>query len=542
MFESYKRFAPSLAIGLGVCCVLLGLIFVCLTLLLLEAKGEASVFAIDAKLIRTLAFTSVQAGLSTLASLAMALPLSWALSHQRKFLGRRLLVALLSVAMVLPALVAVLGLVTVWGRRGWFNDLLTTMELGSTGSWIYGIGGILLAHCFLNAPFMARSLLQRFEAIPTEQRKLSRSLDLSAWQRFRFMEWPAIKGSLPALCSTVFLLCFTSFAIVLTLGGSPKYNTLEVAIYEAIKLDFDIRRAVILALTQLAVCAVLVSIASSFRITSKSVSEQNYVSPWPETGTKLTLQIALIGLFAVFFLAPLAAIVVNGTSKDLWKVLQDPLFHRTAFNSLALATASALLTLLMAITLIKARVNTIAPERMPQTKLTLLLRQVLSFSGSLYLAVPSLVMAFGFFLLARQLFSSIYFVAPVALILANALLALPFAMAVLGPAIEKTASKHDRLAFTLRIKGWSRWRLLEWPLIRQEVAFVSALAFCFSLGDFGIISLFGSQDFATLPWLLYQKMGSYRTDEAAAIALILLIITLTVFLAVPTMRRGKSHA
>jgi len=133
-------------------------------------------------------------------------------------------------------------------------------------------------------------------------------------------------------------------------------------------------------------------------------------------------------------------------------------------------------------------------------------------------------------------------VAPFALIVANALLALPFAMAVLGPAIEKTTSKHDRLAFTLGVRGWSRWRLLEWPLIRQEVAFVSALAFCFSLGDFGIISLFGSQDFATLPWLLYQKMGSYRTDEAAAIALILLIITLVVFLAVPTMRRGKSHA
>lgn len=542
MFESYRRFAPSLTVGLTASAILLGLIFAFLILLLFEAQGETSVFAIDAKLMRTLTFTSIQAGLSTLASLTVAIPLSWALSHQRKFLGRSLLVALLSVAMVLPTLVAVLGLVTVWGRRGWFNELLTSMELGSTGSWIYGIGGILLAHCFLNAPFMARSLLQRLEAIPTVQRKLSRSLDLSAWQRFRFMEWPAIKGSLPALCSTVFLLCFTSFAIVLTLGGSPKYNTLEVAIYEAIKLDFDIPRAVTLAVTQLAVCAVLVSIASSFRMTSKSVSEQSYVSPWTETGAKLWLQVALISLFAVFFLTPLAAILFKGAGKDLWKVLQDPLFHQTAFNSLILATASAILTLLTAVALIKARVNTIAPERLPQTKLTLLLRQLLSFSGSLYLAVPSLVMAFGFFLLARQLFNSIYLVAPFALIVANALLALPFAMAVLGPAIEKTTSKHDRLAFTLGVRGWSRWRLLEWPLIRQEVAFVSALAFCFSLGDFGIISLFGSQDFATLPWLLYQKMGSYRTDEAAAIALILLIITLVVFLAVPTMRRGKSHA
>ena len=535
-----KRFALSLAPGIALSVQLLGLIAIVLLLLLSHASGAS--LAIDAKIWRTLAFTTLQAGLSTGLSFAAALALAWALSHQRSFPGRSSLVALLSVAMVLPTLVVVLGLVTVWGRRGWVNEVLELVQLGSLGAWIYGLGGILLAHSFLNAPFMARSLLHQLEAIPAEQRKLARSIGLTTLQRFRLLEWPAIRGSAPALSSTVFLLCFTSFAIVLTLGGSPKYNTLEVAIYEAIKLDFDIPRAVLLALVQLAFCALLVFVASGFSLNSKAIDQSTYKSPWGESPAVTALQTVTILIFALFFLSPLMAVVLSGASADLFKVIRDPLFHRTGLNSLVLATASAGLSLTMAVVLLKARVNTIAPDRLAHSKFSLLLQQLLSFSGSLYLAVPSLVLAFGFFLLSRQLFSSVYLVAPFALIMANALLALPFAMAVLGPAIEKAAIKQDRLAFTLGISGWSRWRYLDWPLIKEEITFVAALSFCFSLGDFGIISLFGSQDFATLPWLLYQKMGSYRTDEAAAIALILLVITFLVFLAVPQIRKARYHA
>jgi thiamine transport system permease protein len=75
--------------------------------------------------------------------------------------------------------------------------------------------------------------------------------------------------------------------------------------------------------------------------------------------------------------------------------------------------------------------------------------------------------------------------------------------------------------------------LVEWPGLRREIGLVAALSFCFSLGDLGVIALFGNRDFATLPWLLYQKIGSYRTDDAAGIALLLLGLTLAVFFLVP---------
>jgi thiamine transport system permease protein len=542
MFNQFNRFKTSMTLGLGTAIGLIGLIALFLALLFAEASGTSSGLPFDYKLLQILGFTFFQAMLSTALALALGLLFAWSLSHNPKFIGRSLLVALLSVSMVLPTLVAVLGLVTVWGRRGWFNDALDFLTIGSTGSWIYGLGGILLAHTYLNAPFMARTILQRLEAIPAEQRKLARALNLSSWQRFQLMEWQAIKGSLPGLCSTVFLLCFTSFAIVLTLGGSTKFNTLEVAIYEAIKLDFDIPRAVVLALTQLGVCAVLVTIASSFKAGSDVVSTPRQFSAWPEFWLERYGQWVAIALFSIFFVAPLIAIVVDGASLDLFRVFGDGLFLATARNSLILASFSALLTLSLALILANAKRNTLGTERLPQTTTTSLIRHLLAFSGSVYLAVPSLVMAFGFFLLARQLFGSVYLVAPFALILANALLALPFALAVLGPALEKTAARHDRLAFSLRLSEYSRWRLLDWPLIKSEVLFVLSLAFCFSLGDFGIISLFGSQDFATLPWMLYQKIGSYRTDEASAIALVLLAITLAVFLGLPKLIKGSRNA
>ena len=144
--------------------------------------------------------------------------------------------------------------------------------------------------------------------------------------------------------------------------------------------------------------------------------------------------------------------------------------------------------------------------------------------------MPSLVLGLGFFLLARTIGGSHLPWAIAALLTSNTLMVLPFAVATLSPAMVKSANRYDKLAFSLGLKRLSRWRLVESALLRPELAYIASLSFCMSLGDLGIIALFGSQDFITLPWLLYQKMGSYRTDEAAGIALIMLFITLTVFL------------
>jgi len=47
-----------------------------------------------------------------------------------------------------------------------------------------------------------------------------------------------------------------------------------------------------------------------------------------------------------------------------------------------------------------------------------------------------------------------------------------------------------------------------------------------SLGDLGAVALFGSSDLITLPWLVYSRLSSYRTNDADGLALILGIICL----------------
>jgi len=545
--SAYRRFWRSLVPGVVLAGGLLVLVAVLLAQLAgISGSGDGLFSSLGPRDWKLLQFSVFQAALSTVLSLAVGLTVAWALSHQRNFTGRNLLIALLSSALVLPTLVVVLGLVTVLGRSGWVNGLVDAVSGASFGGFIYGLAGILIAHVYLNASFAARGLLIRLESIPAEKRKLARSLGLTPVKRFMLVEWPAIRSTLPGLGVTIFLLCFTSFAIVLTLGGSPKFNTLEVAIYEAIKLDFDIARALDIALLQLVICGALVFLASGFRSATAMISAPVFRSGWPEPSRQKFLQLAIIAVFGLFFILPLVAVVFDGLDADFSRLIAEATFRSAFVTSIVLASGSSLLTLAVALAIGLARRDFSLRHRAGAAAASGFIDRVLSFSTTLYLAFPSLALGLGFFLLARTLPLPLNFWAGVALLVANTLMALPFAVAVLGPALQKTAQRYDRTAISLGLSGLARWRYVEWPLLRKDIGYVLSIGFCLSLGDLGVIALFGNQDFATLPWYLYQKMGSYRTDDAAGIALILLGLTLTVFLALPWLlsdqKREDGHA
>ena len=116
---------------------------------------------------------------------------------------------------------------------------------------IYGLHGVVLAHVFFNLPLATRLLLQGWDAIPQERFRLAASLGMESREVFRLLEWPMLKERLPAVMLVVFLICLSSFAVALTLGGGPAATTLELAIYQAFHLEFDLARAALLALMQL---------------------------------------------------------------------------------------------------------------------------------------------------------------------------------------------------------------------------------------------------------------------------------------------------
>ena len=116
------------------------------------------------------------------------------------------------------------------------------------------------------------------------------------------------------------------------------------------------------------------------------------------------------------------------------------------------------------------------------------------------------------------------------------------APATLAPPLEAIARTQGRLIRSLGLSGWRQFALIEWPLIGRDIGIVLALAFCFSLGDLGVIALFGTQDFATLPLLMLRALGSYRTADAASVAAIMLALTIVAFVALPRIVERLAHA
>lgn len=473
--------------------------------------------------------SALQAGLSTLLSLIAGIALAWTLDRLR-FPFRGLVIGLLSTALVLPSLVIVAGLVAVWGRTGWVNLLLEPFGI-RTGS-IFGLHGIIAAHVILNGAFSARIFIDRLGALPAEKLKLGRSLGLSAWRRFMIIDAPALAASIPGVGATIFLLCFTSFAIVLTLGGGPANQTLEVAIYQAVRLDFDLAAAVRFALVQLAVCAAIIIPATTLSPAATLFGRRNHVH-WPDAPWVTVLQAAVLAVLLAGFITPLVAVLVGGLGPAFGGILAQPAFWRAAGTSLAIGTASAVLSLALALALAMARA--LQTGRSPA-------RALLGFPVFAYLAVPAVVLSLGFFLLARLTGIAPGTAAPLVLVVANALLALPFVFATLGPPLEALVGRHERLIRALGLSAFTQWRRVEWPLIGQPVGYALAVAFVFSLGDLGVISLFGTSDFSTLPWMMYRAFGAYRTNDAEAIAAVLLILSVSAFIVIPKLFEALTHA
>src|SRR4051795_2541375 len=101
--------------------------------------------AFDPYLLRVVRFTLWQAALSTVLSVLPALVVARALSRHPRFAGRSFILQLFAVPLALPAIVAALGILALYGRAGYFAALFAWLG-GGTWPGIYGLSGILVAH------------------------------------------------------------------------------------------------------------------------------------------------------------------------------------------------------------------------------------------------------------------------------------------------------------------------------------------------------------------------------------------------------------
>ena len=97
-------------------------------------------------------------------------------------------------------------------------------------------------------------------------RTLANVVGLSPAAQFRHLEWPMLRAQVPGIVAVVFLICLTSFAVALTLGGGPKASTLELGIYQALRFEFDLGRAALLAALQFGLCAAVTLVSARLTI------------------------------------------------------------------------------------------------------------------------------------------------------------------------------------------------------------------------------------------------------------------------------------
>ena len=468
-----------------------------------------------------LRFTLVQASLSALLSVALAIPVARALAR-RRFRGRRALIALLGAPFILPVIVAILGLLQIFGRSGWLSHL--TVSLGLPPVQIYGLHGVVLAHVFFNLPLATRLILQAWQEVPAEQFRLAAQLNLGPGAMFRLVEWPLLRRTCPGALAVVFAICLTSFAVALTLGGGPRATTLELAIYQAFRFDFDLGRAALLSGLQLVLTAGAALLALRLsRGDGFGTGLDRSLRRWDGAGaTARLLDMVWVLLAALFLLLPLLAIVLAG----LGGITQLPgaVFSAT-LTSIAVALGGTVILLLLALPMAAA----VALGR----------SNLVELCGVLGLAASPLVIGTGLFILIRPVADPFALALPVTA-LVNAVMALPFALRILIPRARTVVSRYSRLALSLDMAPRSFVTLVLLPRMRAQIGFAAGLAAALSMGDLGVIALFADAEIATLPLQIYRLMGAYRMDDAAAAALLLLILSMGLFWLLD--RGGRHHA
>ena len=504
------RRALAVAPGLGAAGLAAALVLVPLAAVFLRAEVTSPLGPADWASVR---FTLTQALISAALSVLLAIPVARALAR-RRFRGRTLLLALLGAPFILPTIVAVLGLLAVFGRAGLLSQGMGL--LGLPPVQIYGLHGIVLAHVFFNLPLATRIILQGWLEVPAERFRLAASLGLASRDINRLIERPILRETLPGAFLVIFLVCTTSFAVALALGGGPGATTVELAIYQAFAFDFDLDRAARLAALQFAVAAL--AAAAAFRLArfaalggglDRPVERWDARSPGARA-----LDAALIAVAAAFLLLPLAMIAARGLPA---LATLPPVVWQAALRSLAVALASALLATLAAFAIALA-VRRLAPTP----------AAIVEGAGYLALAVSPLVIGTGLFILVFPVASPFALALPVTA-LVNALMSLPFLLRALVPAVAEAETRFGPLADSLGLTGAARLRLLLLPRLRRPLGFSLGLSAALSMGDLGVVALFAPPGGGTLPLELYRLMGAYRMEDAAGAALLLLLLSLALF-------------
>lgn len=489
------------------------------------------------------AFTVWQAGLSTALTLLLGLPAAYLLARY-EFRGKSLLRVASSIPFVLPTLVVAAAFNALLGPRGWANHaLMAAFDLSSPPlQFVNTFTAILVAHVFYNTTIVLRLVGDFWARLSPRLEQAARSLGASAWQAFVRVTLPALAPALAAAALLVFIFDFTSFGVILTLGG-PRFATLETEIYYQTTALFNLPVAAILALIQL-LCTLALTVAYtrlSVRVTrpleQRAVRQARPLAAQPWRGWAAAFLLAL----ALFFVSPPGGLVARsftrletdrrqpaaqlGLTFDYYRALasdsRQDIFFAPPLSAIQTSLVYAASTVVLALVIGVPAAWSLASE--PRSRWAELLDPLLM----LPLGTSAVTLGLGF-IIALDTPPLDLRASPLLVPLAHTLVALPFVVRSLAPALRSIRPRLRQAAATLGAAPAQVLRYVDLPLVGRAILAAALFAFAISVGEFGATALIARPEFPTIPVLIYRLLaqpGALTYGQAMALSTILMLFT-----------------
>jgi thiamine transport system permease protein len=481
-------------------------------------------------------FTLWQAVASTVLTLALGLP-GAALFARYRFAGKRILWAALVIPFVMPTVVVGIAFLGTIGPNG-----ILGVDLSGT------VWAVLIAHAFFNYAVVVRTVGGFWAGLDPALVDAGRVLGASPWKGFREITWPLLRPAVAAAASIVFLFCFTSFGVVLILGGI-RNRTLEVEIYDQTARFLRLDVAAGLALVQLVfVVAALVWFSRTQErraVTLRPVSAER--SARPVRGWRARAFVAAnLTVIAVLLVLPLAVLVVRsfrppggGWGTAFYQALFDNPRGSTSFvppidavlNSLLFALGATLLAVLLgglAAWAIAGGDHARGGGAWRWVDTALMIP----------LGTSAVTVGFGLLITLDEppldLRDSLWLI-PVA----HAVVALPFVVRLVVPAVRAIDPSLREVAAVAGAPPWRVWWEVDVPVVGRAMAAAAGFAFAVSLGEFGATVFLAQVDRPTMPVAIYRflgRPGPLELGQALALSTVLMAVTVVVVMAIDRFR------
>ena len=491
-------------------------------------------------------FTLMQATISTIATLAIGIPIAWQLGRY-KWPHDYLIRSILTMPFVMPSIVAAMGFLHLIGESG--LDIRSNKD-----TWF---ATLIIAHAWFNLSLVIRFCEPVLSTLDPkmEEQMLLLPAGRTKIGRLRNLWIPLLTPSIAAAACMTFVFSFTSFALVkwITLGE----NTLEsmmasIGSSAGINEYMISRNEIILGSSLIQFIILLLS------LWIMSTLQHKRQSRLPKASESIVKSKNKNGWFIVlpaiiFAITPLITLIISSfrvrvsgpnsttyswstagweyafTSTNSLPSAWDALFNSVGYALIALAIALPLGWML-------------AQYICDLEKVRPRLARFLDLFTMLPFAVSSVMIGLGVMLGMIRIDAEFFYSLWLTPAIAHVMITTPFVVRIILPALRSIDPIYDECARTLGISKFKRFFSIKVPMLRGSILIATIFTLAMSMGEFGASWVVTrNSDWTTLPIMIDSLRSipynnSLTAPAANAVASVLMLIALILFISTEKFR------